>query len=158
MALEPKAADKDNTAVGTERKTELKTQVQEEQKTMFELELKLPISVEEVQTWADRTCISKRSLNRFLNTLTPSQLAQAEVIVDEDSYIVFYPVLNVGAVGPHFDEGLSGGSPLEAETQPTLKAELECSSAQNRSADFNELSQDDWDRALSILLSSVKLI
>lgn len=137
-------------------------QTQKEQKKMVDFELKVPEAVEEVETWADRTCVSKRSLNRFLATLTPVQLAQAEVIVDDNSYIVFYPVLtSTTSNGAHFDEGLSPDGPPPITAKPIAEIEPICQetlATKAASSSLNNLNQDEWDKALVILLSSVKLI
>lgn len=147
MAQEPNQIDLTK-ATETALKINQLPQVQKEQKVMFDLELKTPEKTVEVQSWADRTCISKRSLKRFLATLTPAQLAQAEVIVDDDSFTVFYPILTgtTAASGAHFDGGNNviekpcNESATAPEPEPSI------------------MSQEDWDKALTVLLSSVKLI
>jgi hypothetical protein len=57
-------------------------------------------------TFADRTYRSKRALSRFLKTLTPAQLVHTEILVDDDTFVVFFPVMPKPA-GPHFDTGES---------------------------------------------------
>lgn len=147
MAQEPNQIDISKATEAALTINEL-PQVQKEQKAMFELELRTPDFAAEVEAWADKTCISKRSLRRFLATLTPAQLAQAEVIVDDDSFTVFYPILagTTAASGAHFD---GGEAVVEAPcSQPELQPEPQPAT----------MSQDDWDKALQVLLSSVKLI
>lgn len=66
---------------------------------MFEVEHKLLVE------YTDQTFYSERELNRFLTTLSESQLAETEVMVDDDTFVVFYPVLapRLGRSGYHFD-------------------------------------------------------
>ncbi|MEI6046490.1 MAG: hypothetical protein WCS37_19235 [Chloroflexota bacterium] len=73
---------------------------------MFELDKTLD---QTTLTWVDRTYRTERGLRRFLATLTPAQLTEA----DDDTFVVFYPVvLPVKKISPattfHFD--LTGGS------------------------------------------------
>lgn len=150
---------------------------------MFDFELKIaeyaPVEtferVETMETWADHTCVSKRSLKRFLESLTPAQLAQANVMVDDDSYVVFYPILNSAGVaaGSHFDDGgLSADSlPYSINDQTLItKADKNCRrlkpapqtvvkiSGQLQPSNLREMSQQDWQQALTVLLSSVRLL
>ncbi len=72
-------------------------------------------------TFADRTYRTRRALRRFLATLTPGQLAQTEVMVDDDTYVVFYPVLPVNRPR-HFDTGENaGGSKAAGELAFSLE-------------------------------------
>ena len=179
MAQEPNRTD--TTRTQTENHSQV--QVQKEQNTMFDFELKIPEYApvetfeqsETAETWADRTCVSKRSLKRFLETLTPTQLAQANVMVDDDSYIVFYPILSSAgvAVGSHFDDGglSTDSSPFPSSDQslianidkncrrpkPAPKTLVEIS-AKKQSSDFGAESQPDRQQALTVLLSSVRLL
>ncbi len=67
-------------------------------------------------TYADRTYRTRRSLRRFLATLTPAQLAHTEVMVDDENFVVFYPVIS-GNQARHFDTGENSGfSQEEPET------------------------------------------
>jgi len=168
MAQEPNSADNTKTttinqAQAQEDTSERETKMQKEQNTMFDFELKVP-EIESVETWADRTCVSKRSLKRFLATLTPTQLAHAEVVVDEESYIVFYPILTqqVASGGPHFDDGLAIELHTASNFQPKIAVAIEvgaeCSNPSAHQSEFSELTQDEWDKALGVLLSSVKLL
>ena len=59
---------------------------------MFELNETLELN-EMTLTWVDRTYRTERGLRRFLATLSEAQLAEAEVMVDDDTFVVFYPVL-----------------------------------------------------------------
>ncbi len=73
----------------------------------------------EKMTFADRTYRSKRALSKFLATLSPEQLVETDVMMDDGLYVVFYPVANK-PVTRHFDtsdptEGRSAGAKLEAE-------------------------------------------
>jgi hypothetical protein len=54
--------------------------------------------------FADRTFQTKKALARFLKTLTPAQLANTEVLVDDELFVVFYP-LNGAKPARHFDTG-----------------------------------------------------
>ena len=58
---------------------------------MFELNETLELN-ETTLTWVDRTYRTERGLRRFLATLTEAQLEQAEILVDDDTFVVFYPV------------------------------------------------------------------
>ncbi len=58
--------------------------------------------------YGDRTFYAEYEVQRFLATLTEAQQAEAEVLVDDESYVVFYPLLPSAAVaagrsGFHFD-------------------------------------------------------
>ncbi len=181
MAQEPNRTD--TTRTQTENHSQV--QVQKEQNTMFDFELKIPEyalmemetfeQVETAETWADRTCVSKRSLKRFLETLTPAQLAHANVMVDDDSYVVFYPILTSAGVaaGSHFDDGgLSADSLPYSQGNQTLitNADKNCHrpkpasktvveiSGEMQPSDFGEMSQEDWQQALNVLISSVRLL
>jgi hypothetical protein len=88
---------------------------------MFEpIETEL-MAVTEV-VFADRTYRSKRALSRFLATLSPSQLAQTEVLVDDDTFVVFYPLLDERN-NRHFDTSDSRGS--RSASKPTLSQEIQ---------------------------------
>ena len=77
------------------------------EKVMFELELESLVEVE----FADCTFDSEQELVKFLKTLTEAQLSEAEVITDDDSFVVFYPLVCVQVElprktprsGHHFD-------------------------------------------------------
>src|SRR5690349_23701648 len=56
---------------------------------MFELDLESLVDVE----FADATFDSEQELAMFLKTLTEAQLSQAEVIADDDTFVVFFPVM-----------------------------------------------------------------
>ncbi|NWJ95488.1 MAG: hypothetical protein HXX20_06850 [Chloroflexi bacterium] len=88
---------------------------------MFELDKTLD---QTTLTWIDRTYRTEQGLRRFLATLTPAQLAEAEVLVDDDTFVVFYPVVvavkKAGRQTPfHFD--LTEGS----ESLPLSQGEEE---------------------------------
>lgn len=85
---------------------------------MFELNETLELN-EMTMTWNDRTYRTERGLRRFLATLSEAQLAEAEIMVDDDTFVVFYPVLvPVRKEGPdsafHFDlsDHSEGSCPL----------------------------------------------
>lgn len=61
------------------------------EKVMFELELESLVEVE----FADCTFDSEQELAKFLKTLTEAQLSETEVIADDDSFVVFYPLVRV---------------------------------------------------------------
>jgi hypothetical protein len=110
---------------------------------MFELDKTLELN-ETTLTWVDRTYRTERGLRRFLATLTPAQLAEAEVLVDDDTFVVFYPiVMPVKKVGRevvfHFDltEG-SESCPLAQEDQPLSIFETEAEKVERARA-FNSL-------------------
>ncbi len=88
---------------------------------MFEpIETEL-MAVTEV-VFADRTYRSKRALSRFLATLSPSQLTQTEVLVDDDTFVVFYPLLNERTTR-HFDTSDSPAG--RSASEPSLSQEIE---------------------------------
>jgi hypothetical protein len=74
---------------------------------MFDLELESLVEVE----FADHTFDSEQELAKFLETLTEAQLRDTEVLVDDGSFVVFFPLLVVPAELPgktshsgyHFD-------------------------------------------------------
>jgi hypothetical protein len=74
---------------------------------MFDLELEPALEVE----YADCTVYSEQELGNFLATLTETQLRDTQVLVDDDSFVVFYPLVRVSVevTGPaprsgyHFD-------------------------------------------------------
>ena len=41
---------------------------------------------------ADRTFNNKRALNRFLKTLTPAQIVETQIMVDDEMFVVFFPI------------------------------------------------------------------
>jgi len=111
----------------------------QEQKAMFELDKTLELN-HPTLTWIDRTYRTERGLRRFLATLTQAQLAEAEVMVDDDTFVVFYPVaLPVKKSHPivfHFD--LEGQSDL-VQTSPEylMRASAQALPETERVAAFN---------------------
>jgi hypothetical protein len=90
----------------TVEETGLTGQVSEE-KVMFELELETLVDVE----FTDCTFTTEEELVKFLKTLTETQLRDTEVLEDDDTFVVFYPLLPVKVAtsrktprsGYHFD-------------------------------------------------------
>lgn len=110
----------------------------EEMNAMFDLKEKI--------VFADRTYKTEHELNRFLATLSDTQRAHAEVIADDDTFVVFYPRLRQPAArksGYHFD------------TDSVRPAQIEAGVGGWTS----ELAPHSPDRAagLAILLASVQL-
>ena len=115
----------------------------EEKETMFELDQ--TVSVE----FDDRTYQTEAELRRFLTTLTDAQLAATEVIVDDDSFVVFYPLLpKVGSSGYHFDTDYPRPTVASAEV-PELVGVI---ANQSRPVTLAERQA-----GLAILLASVRL-
>jgi hypothetical protein len=116
---------------------------------MFELDETLELN-ETTLTWVDRTYRTERGLRRFLATLTPAQLAEAEVLVDDNTFVVFYPVvMPVKKAGRevvfHFDltEGSESCPPAQDDRRiPAFDTETE---------------KVERARAFNSLLASVRL-
>lgn len=68
--------------------TGLPGQVSKE-KVMFELEFETLVDVE----FADCTFATEEELVKFLKTLTETQLRDTEVLEDDNTFVVFYPLL-----------------------------------------------------------------
>jgi len=100
-----------------------------EQIIMFEpKEIEL-VAVTEV-VFTDRTYRTKRALSRFLATLSPSQLAQTEVLVDDDTFVVFYPLLNE-RINRHFDTSDSPASRSASELGLSQEIQFEITGGPN---------------------------
>ena len=113
----------------------------EENKTMCELEF---------TEFDDRTYRTEAELTRFLNTLTEAQLAEAEIIVDDDTFVVFYPLLpKVAHSGFHFDTDYIRPTVASAEVPALIGMIAE----QTRPA----VTVADRQAGLAILLASVRL-
>jgi 23S rRNA A2030 N6-methylase RlmJ len=131
---------------------------QTEMKEVKELsgELKnVPVFEEEKQmTFVDKTYNTKSGLKKFLATLTPAQLAQAQVLVDDDTYVVFYPVVKTKRVRAHFD---TGEAVIAERVDLCPQAVAEVSSTNN----LSDASLTDEEKALqeayAILLAGIKL-
>jgi hypothetical protein len=90
----------------TVEETPLTAQVSKEN-VMFDLELEPVLEVE----YADCTVYSEQELKNFLATLSEAQLSDTQVLADDDSFVVFYPLLEVSVELPgpaprsgyHFD-------------------------------------------------------
>src|SRR5262245_41945148 len=100
---------------------------------MFELNETLELN-ETTLTWVDRTYRTERGLRRFLATLTEAQLEEAEILVDDDTFVVFYPVaVPARKAGPdsafHFDltteDELASGQSEKCKNPVSVKIELE---------------------------------
>ncbi len=129
---------------------------------MFELNETLELN-ELTLTWVDRTYQTERGLRRFLATLTPEQLAEAEVLVDDDTFVVFYPVaVPATKTGPdgafHYDLGedgtsrpAAGRSECRDSMSVTVKVELETSEAEEARRKAERVT------AFNILLAGVRL-
>src|SRR4051794_21682505 len=72
----------------TVEETGLTGQVSKE-KVMFELEFETLVYVE----FSDCTFATEEELAKFLKTLTETQLRDTEVLEDDDTFVVFYPLL-----------------------------------------------------------------
>ncbi len=115
----------------------------EEKDTMFELETH--VSTE----FADKTYSTEAELASFLATLTTAQLANTEIIVDEETYIVFYPLLPAKAApvsGYHFDTDYPRPTVATVDV-PELVGEL----SNQTGTSFGQ----DRESYLSLLLASV---
>jgi hypothetical protein len=71
---------------------------------------------------ADRTFNNKRALNRFLKTLTPAQIIETQIMVDDEMFVVFFPV-SATSSERHFDTGEVAGA-ASAKT-PVVRARVE---------------------------------
>lgn len=130
---------------------------------MFELNETLELN-ETTLTWVDRTYRTERGLRRFLATLTEAQLEEAEILVDDDTFVVFYPVaVPARNAGPdsafHFDlsmedDNLASGQSEKCHPQVSVKIELES---------FESMEEEEARRraervaAFNILLAGVRL-
>ncbi len=64
----------------------------QESKAMSEFEFSSNLGNKPGLTWQDRTYKTESGLRRFLKTLSVEQLAEAEVLVDDSSFVVFFPI------------------------------------------------------------------
>lgn len=127
---------------------------------MFELNETLELN-EMTVTWVDRTYRTERGLRRFLATLTPAQLEEAEVLVDDDTFVVFYPVTVPARKAHrsvfHFDLNAdSDGSLPVCGTGPEPKIAVEL---QEEQQDEEEEARKKAERVrvFNILLAGVQL-
>jgi hypothetical protein len=121
-----------------------------EEKAMFELENDVLVE------FGDRTFRAEFEVERFLATLTEAQLAEAEVLVDDDTFVVFYPILNKRS-----EDGRRSGHHFDLDCpRPTVAAadvpELVGVFA-DQSQPFNGSWSNSRDAALAVLLASVRL-
>jgi hypothetical protein len=121
-----------------------------EEKTMFELE---NVLVE----YGDRTFRAEYEVERFLATLTEAQLAEAEVLVDDNSYVVFYPLLPKAEgerrSGYHFDLDSPRPIIVSADVPELVGVTADQSEECNFSSDYVK----DRAAGLATLLASVRL-
>jgi hypothetical protein len=130
-----------------------------EVKNMSEQFEKVQVLEEEKMTFVDKTYNTKSGLKKFLATLTPSQLAQAQVLVDDDNYVVFYPVVaKAKRVRPHFD---TGTNPVIAKPVDLCPAVAVAEVNQSGKADLSDTYLTDEEKALqeayAILLVGIRL-
>ncbi len=128
------------------------TEIIKEEKAMYELENDVLVE------YGDRTYRTEHELNRFLSTLTEAQLAETEVLVDDETFVVFYPLLVSASEGRA--ERLSGYHFDSDSLRPTVAAadvpELVGIFA-DQSQPFNSPCPPDRAAALAVLLASVRL-
>ncbi|HEX2911597.1 MAG TPA: hypothetical protein VH186_12375 [Chloroflexia bacterium] len=116
-----------------------------EENTMLELDV--------VVEYGDQTYHTEYELQRFLATLTEAQLAETEVLVDDDSFVVFYPLMpacteSVKSSGHHFDTDTP---------RPTVKSASVPEPVGILADQFPINGILDRDAALAVLLASVRL-
>lgn len=107
---------------------------------------------EKTLTWVDRTYRTERGLRKFLATLNPAQLQEAEILVDDETFVVFYPVEVPAqkANSPfHFDLTLEN-QPLQVREQELIKTNAAQDEACAR-------RQTEREVAFNILLAGVRL-
>jgi 23S rRNA A2030 N6-methylase RlmJ len=117
---------------------------------------KIQVSKEEQSmTFVDKTYSTKSGLKKFLSTLTPSQLAQAQVLVDDDTYVVFYPVVKTKRSRAHFDTGDTVlAKNVDLCPQPVVEVNPD-----NSGLDSDGLTNEEraLNEAYAILLAGIKL-
>lgn len=126
------------------------TETLTEEKAMFELETDVLVE------FGDRTFRAEFEVERFLATLTEAQLAEAEVLVDDDTFVVFYPLLSKKSEGGrrngyHFDLDCPRPTVAAADV-PELVGVFA-----DQSQSFNGARPASRDAALAVLLASVRL-
>jgi hypothetical protein len=131
------------------------TRTNEENKTMFD------VKETRALVFADRTYKTEVEVNRFLKTLTPEQLDRAEVMVDDDTFVVFYPRLRQPAAfksGFHFDCDSVRPATVEADARLLGDSDGDCGAEyQGGVIPQHDFSEQERAAALAVLLASVRL-
>ena len=86
---------------------------------MFDFDLESLVEVE----FADCTFDSEQELAEFLKTLTEAQLRETEVIADDDTFVVFFPVMPVRVEMPRMPQPRRSGFHFDTdEPRPTVRS------------------------------------